>query len=138
MIKIILHAAILVILTSIVHLIVTSWAMGFINNARTPKKTPHLRRLLLLDGIVMLILTATILEAIIWASWYFGFGVISGFEEAVYFSLVTYTTLGYGDITLEPGWRILASIQAAQGIIMFGWSTAIVMAALQKIYFKKN
>lgn len=51
----------------------------------------------------------------------------------LYFSTVTFTTLGYGDVTLDAGWRLFASIQAAVGTIMFGWTTAIVMAVLQRM-----
>ncbi len=52
---------------------------------------------------------------------------ISAFEPAVYFSMVTYTTLGFGDMTLDEGWRIFSSIEAANGIIMFGWTTALIV-----------
>ena len=49
--------------------------------------------------------------------------------------MVTYTTLGYGDIVLHERWRVLASFEAANGIIMFGWTTAIVMAVIRQVYF---
>jgi hypothetical protein len=49
--------------------------------------------------------------------------------------MVTYTTVGYGDVVLPATWRLLASFQAANGIIMFGWTTAIVMTAIREIYF---
>ncbi len=61
-------------------------------------------------------------------------GVLSGMEPALYFSTVTFTTLGYGDVVLDPRWRLLASFEAANGIIMFGWTTAIVIAAVQRVY----
>ena len=49
--------------------------------------------------------------------------------------MVTYTTLGYGDVVLIERWRLLSSFEATNGIIMFGWTTAIVIAAVQRIYF---
>lgn len=52
----------------------------------------------------------------------------------LYFSTVTYTTLGFGDVVMEPGWRLLSSFQAANGIIMFGWTTALIVAAVQFVY----
>jgi hypothetical protein len=52
--------------------------------------------------------------------------------------MVTFTTLGYGDIVLDERWRLLASFEAATGIIMFGWTTAIVLAAVQSTYFGKK
>jgi len=75
-----------------------------------------------------------LLEALAWASVYLAFGALKGLEQALYFSLVTFTTLGYGEIVLDERWRLLASFEAANGIIMFGWSTAIVMAVVHRVY----
>lgn len=55
------------------------------------------------------------------------------FEEALYFSTVTYTTIGYGDLTLPKPWRVLGAIEGANGIILLGWSTAFFFAVLQRI-----
>ena len=56
-----------------------------------------------------------------------------GFRDALYFSLVTYTTLGYGDVTLNAEWRVLAAFEAVNGIIMFGWTTALIVAVVQRL-----
>lgn len=63
---------------------------------------------------------------------------ISHWEEAIYFSTVTYTTLGYGDITLPPVWRVMSGFEAMNGILLFGWSTAMFYAVVQKIMTTKN
>ena len=65
-------------------------------------------------------------------------GAIQEVETALYFSTVTFTTLGYGDVTLDPEWRLLAAIQAANGTIMFGWTTAIVMAVIHRIAVERE
>ena len=49
--------------------------------------------------------------------------------------MVTFTTLGYGDITLSQQWRLLSSFEAATGIIMFGWTTALVITTVQRVFF---
>lgn len=49
-------------------------------------------------------------------------------------STVTFTTLGFGDITLDENWRLLSSFEAANGLLMFGWSTALIFAAVQWVY----
>ena len=54
------------------------------------------------------------------------------FEEALYFSTVTYTTLGYGDVILDERWRLLGSFEAANGIVMFGWTTALIFVAIRR------
>ena len=55
-------------------------------------------------------------------------------ETAFYFSMVTFTTLGYGDVVLTGQWRSLASIQAANCVIIFGWTTALIFYFIQRIY----
>ena len=83
-------------------------------------------------GVVALFL-ASLCEAAIWAASYVHLGTLETFEEALYFSIVTYTTLGFGDITLSEEWRLLCSFEAANGIILFGWSTALVYAFVQRM-----
>ena len=88
--------------------------------------------------LVLILFFASILEATIWASTYYYFGAIDNFDKSLYFSIVTLTTLGYGDVTLLESWQLLSSFEAAIGIITFGWSTAIVMAGVQRLYFGKT
>ena len=57
-------------------------------------------------------------------------------QTAYYFSMVTYTTLGYGDVVLDGEWRSLASVQAANGVIIFGWTTALIFYFIQRVYKK--
>lgn len=58
---------------------------------------------------------------------------IGNFEEALYFSVVTFTTLGYGDITLgAEEWRLLSGIEALNGVLLLGWSTALLYAVVHR------
>lgn len=91
-------------------------------------------RLLKVECVVLLMFMVSLLEVLLWGATYLYLEALDTFEEALYFSMVTFTTLGYGDVLLDQRWRVLASFEAANGIIMFGWTTAIVVAALQKIY----
>jgi voltage-gated potassium channel Kch len=88
-------------------------------------------RSLVVGALVLILFLATLVEASAWASAYLVLDAIPDFETALYFSTVTYTTLGYGDIVLEGDWRLLASFQAANGIIMFGWTTALIIIAVR-------
>jgi hypothetical protein len=55
------------------------------------------------------------------------------FESALYFSTVTYATIGYGDVLIEKSWRILGAIEGAIGVIMLGWSTAFLVSVLAQL-----
>jgi len=96
--------------------------------------TSRLKRLSLVSGVVILMFLASVLEVLVWAITYLALNAIQGLEKALYFSMVTFTTLGYGEIVLDEQWRLLASFEAANGIIMFGWTTAIVIAVVQRHY----
>ena len=61
-------------------------------------------------------------------------GELQTLEEAVYFSFVTFSTLGYGDITLSEGWRLLSGIEALNGVILLGWTTALLFAVVQRTW----
>ena len=94
------------------------------------------KRILRLSFIVICMFIVSLIEVTAWALTYLKIGAIDGFEKAIYFSMVTYTTLGYGDVLLDENWRVLASYQAANGIIMFGWTTAIILYAIREVYFE--
>ena len=79
---------------------------------------------------------ATIAEVCVWSVTYRILEVpaLTSLEDAFYFSMVTYTTLGYGDLVMEGSWRVLSAFEAANGLIMFGWTTAVVIRVVQFCY----
>jgi hypothetical protein len=80
------------------------------------------------------LLSLNLLQAIIWAFSYYllpGITEIQNLEKSIYFSLVTFTTLGYGDITLGSNGRILAGLEAMNGILLLGWTTAMMFSLIQ-------
>ena len=84
-------------------------------------------------GVVLM--TLHLLEALAWAGAFMMLpegAKLKSFEEAVYFSIVTFTTLGYGDITLDPQWRLLSGIEAVNGLLLAGWSTALLFTVVQR------
>ena len=84
-------------------------------------------------ALALLLFYVSLAEASLWAIAYVGVGALDSWEAALYFSIVTYTTLGYGDVTLDDQWRLLASFQAANGTLMFGWSTALIVSFVQRV-----
>jgi len=77
-----------------------------------------------------------LIQAGLWATLYVaipGVDEFQSFEKAMYFSLVTFTTLGYGEITIDSSNRILAGLEALNGIILVGWSTALMFSIFLEI-----
>jgi len=68
-----------------------------------------------------------------YAALYRFLGETRSFEEALYFSTVTFASLGYGDIVLTPRWRLVSAIEAANGVILFAWSTAFLLVVSRRL-----
>jgi len=127
----------LMVLTTFIHAGCTMATVGLArrSQARHWATRSAGTREIMIVSIVLMMFFAALIEAALWAASYLWVGALSDFESALYFSTVTFTTLGYGDIVLDDRWRLLASFQAANGIVMFGWTTALIMAAVQRVYF---
>ncbi|HQS08892.1 MAG: hypothetical protein B7Y12_20870 [Rhizobiales bacterium 24-66-13] len=94
------------------------------------------RYVILQIGMVLTgtMLTATHLVQVgVWAIAYDLLGAVKDGRDAYYLAFVNFTTLGYGDILPTPEWRLLGPVTAANGMLMFGWSTAILFAVLTRI-----
>lgn len=70
----------------------------------------------------------------VWAAAFVLNGALPTFETALYFSAVTYTTTGYGDVVLPQGWRLDGGVEALTGILMCGWSTAFFFAIVTRLH----
>ncbi|MGD9343885.1 MAG: ion channel [Desulfuromonadales bacterium] len=129
--------SIMLIVTTAIHACGMLLAMKFSRHRdETGKAYGVCKRILRLSFIVICMFIVSLIEVTAWAAAYLAVDAIEALEKAIYFSMVTYTTLGYGDVLLDENWRVLASYQAANGIIMFGWTTAIVMYAIRQVYFE--
>jgi hypothetical protein len=86
----------------------------------------RLRLVLVMMATVSVLMAAHLVEIIIWAVTYALVDAVPERVDAFYFAFVNYTTLGYGDILPIPNWRILRPLAAMNGILLFGWSTAVI------------
>ena len=131
-------AAFLMVVNTAIHATGMVLAMRSIHSEESLLKRVLQTKVQKVSGIVLLMFLASLLEVLVWAVTFLALNAIEGFERALYFSMVTFTTLGYGEIVLDEEWRLLASFAAANGIIMFGWTTAIVLAVVQRVYFPER
>ncbi len=99
--------------------------------ARTMVRYPLLLLVVMIPTVTFLLATHA-LEVLVWAWIYKVVGAAPPNTPLVYFAFVNYTTLGYGEIVPVPQWQLLGPITAMNGIILFGWSTAVIFEILQK------
>ena len=132
--QIVLGSAMIVV-TTVIQGLFTAFGIEYLRDhlERNPPRS-LVRSTLKLAAFVLWLFLATIVEVWAWALLYLLLGAVGSLEQAVYFSTVTFTTLGFGDITLDEQWRLLSSFEAANGLLIFGWSTALVFAAVRWVY----
>ena len=91
-----------------------------------------LRLVAVMIATVSVLMTAHIAEVVVWAFAYMMVGIAPPDADLVYFAFVNYTTLGYGDVTPIERWHLLGPMTAMNGVLLFGWSTAVIFAVLRK------
>ena len=96
-------------------------------------RSTYLRVALLLRLFVGIVLLHLV-QVGLWAVVFWRAKELPNVETALYFSLATYTTIGFGDVVLGPWWRVLAGIEGLTGILLVGWSTAFVFAVVNRMY----
>jgi hypothetical protein len=75
-----------------------------------------------------------LIEITSWALLYEWKGAMVDLQSALYFSAVTYTTTGYGDLVLPPEWRLVGAVEALTGILMCGWSTGFFFVVVSRMF----
>jgi hypothetical protein len=87
----------------------------------------------IVTAVMLLVGAAHLVEIGVWAVLFMLCGEFSTFPAAYDHSAVNYTTLGYGNVVMTPAWRLLGPLEAAGGLLLFGVSTALVFALIQRI-----
>ena len=137
MLEPILIGTLLVAVCVVIHALGTSYWVGYLVKRHLGAGGRWRRKsdLWVLISTAVVLLGLHLVEVMLWALtylWGVPAGQLDSFEEAAYFSFVTFTTLGYGDITLSTEWRLLSGIEAFIGILLVGWTTALLFAVLQR------
>src|SRR5262249_58613339 len=129
----------LLVACSLMALCVTIHAGGVTYALRrlrqSPMRTPRFwssTRLFVLIAVWIVMLHLAEIAA--WAVAYTWNGALPDLQTALYFSAVTYTTTGYGDVVLPQAWRLDGGVEALTGILMCGWSTGFFFAVVTRIF----
>jgi voltage-gated potassium channel len=138
MLILVLTALVCIAITIIMHGLGTSWwlhRVGWRYPGAQQRLTVTGKAGVLIQTVLFLIMLHFV-EILLWAGAYMLVAAeeFETFEAAIYFSAVTFTTLGYGDITLSSNWRLLSGFEAIGGIVLLGWTTAFLFAVLQRIW----
>jgi Ion channel len=124
-----------ILCTIVVHALPVGGSIWFV---RRERKLGHTGRDFWTDTrivvpVVLLAMVAHLVEIALWAILFILCGEFGDIGTAYYHSAVNFTTLGYGDVLLSPHWRMLGPLEAATGMLMFGVSTAMVFAVIQRL-----
>ena len=81
---------------------------------------------------VLFVMSVQTINVWVWGLTFYVAGVFQALEPSLYFSLVSFSTLGFGDIILDEKWRLLSGLTAANGLLSFGWSTAYMVELVRR------
>ena len=90
---------------------------------------------IVLTIVIVALMAVHVTEVAFWAGFYSHEKCFADFSTSLYFSLVSYTSVGYGDVVLrDPGWRLLGGLEALTASLMMCWSTVLLVQVLNKRY----
>jgi voltage-gated potassium channel len=126
-------ASAMVLVTVMIHLVGLAILIRLLRSHHRLMRPVRIMPLTLLLAASVGIFAIHTIEIWLYAALYLQLGAMIEFEQSLYFSTVTYASIGYGDVLLPHAWRILGAIEGATGIIMLGWSTAFLVSLLARL-----
>lgn len=114
---------------ALVMLVLVRVAQGAAGSTRLG---PSLLLITIMVATVSVLMLAHGLEVLVWALTYELVGAVPQGADVLYFAFVNYTTLGYGDVVPVERWRLIGPTTAMCGVLMFGWSTAVIFEVLRR------
>lgn len=92
------------------------------------------RRTAVVITVVAILLVTHFGGVVVWAAFYYLADLVKNIQHAMYFSINAYTTMGDGDTLLASGWRGFGNFESMTGLLMFGWSTAVLADIVQRLH----
>jgi hypothetical protein len=99
---------------------------------------PSFRLIAIMIATVIVLMIAHLAEVLVWSLIYAAVGAAPVGSDLVYFAFVNYTTLGYGDVTPVERWHLLGPMTAMNGVLLFGWSTAVIFEVLRMTLLERG
>lgn len=130
---VIVHA---LVLSPVIHLVRCELRSGRADalGPVTVRWLPVWRDIGIIAGATLVALSAHLIAVATWALVFTLCGELSQFPAALYHSGMNYTTVGDSAHVMSPSWKLLASLEAANGMLMFGVSTATLFAIIQRLF----
>ena len=132
----ILTAGVIVSVCLIIHtagiLLMAEWLLHRREHLEHNAASRHFALLLvaLFAGIMFL----HVVETSLWATFYYRQNLFTDFETSLYFSMTSFTTIGYGDVLLPRNWRLLGVVEGFSGVLLCGVSTGFVFAVINAMF----
>jgi hypothetical protein len=125
----------LILISTLIPALTFTWMEGaYLRHRHWLSREPHHpKRILVLSAALLWILALITAAVWVWAAAFWVLGIFVTLEASVYFALVAFTTLGFGDVLLPQEWRLLAGMCAANGLLNFGLFTAILVETLRQV-----
>ena len=115
-----------------IHAIVMTTVLWVVRVAdERPTSRQSLRLVAVMIATVSVFMAAHTVEVLVWSLAYVMVGAAPPGTDFIYFAFVNYTTLGYGDVTPIERWNLLGPMTAMNGVLLFGWSTAVIFSVLR-------
>ena len=117
-----------------IHALVMTMVVRIAQQAGTDRRShPSLFLIAVMIPTVAVLMAAHVLEVAVWSLGYLICDVAPPGADRLYFAFVNYTTLGYGDVLPVKQWNLLGPLTAMNGVLMFGWSTAVILVTAENI-----
>ncbi len=129
-------ATIMVVVTVLIHGAgITGLARGLQIDTSAAEEHHHfsVKRAFVILIIVLALFTLHGIEIWLYAALYLVIGAVQTLEAAVYYSTITYASIGFGDSEMARPWRLVGAIEGINGVILLGWSTAFFVTVVARL-----
>jgi hypothetical protein len=133
MVEQLILGSVLISITVAIHGAVMGWLLWHFRD-ESKERLSLWRAYVVLAQVAVWCVLAHLVEIALWSVVYLEWNIMPDFETALYFSAVTYATIGYGDVVPPANWRVIASMEGLIGILMCAWSGGFIYAIVARLY----